>query len=60
MVVRDCKIEDVFLHGSILVGQVVQLANWERLKGTVSPVLNQLNVLTLDRPWLRHQALTIN
>jgi hypothetical protein len=29
------------------------------LKGTVSPVLNRLNVLTLDRSRLRHQAVTI-
>jgi hypothetical protein len=30
-----------------------------RFKGTVSPVQNGLKVVWFDRPWLRHQALTI-
>jgi hypothetical protein len=28
-------------------------------KGTVSPVYNWLKVVSLDRPWLTHQALAI-
>jgi hypothetical protein len=33
--------------------------NSRPFKGTVSPIKNRLKVVSLDRSWLRHQALTI-
>jgi hypothetical protein len=39
--------------------EAIHLEKIKTLKGTVSPVSNWLKVLSLERPCLRHQALTI-